>query len=157
RLPTLKPGLTLSGAHDIRLVNQRAHLGGVLQPLELLDVASTARVSRLWRNTVLRLRDSMPMLANIATRLADLLQVEDSINHAIDPGGEVRDDASPKLHQVRRDLRIARDRLMSQLQSMLHTMRTSLQDAVITQRNGRYVLPVKSDERSRVKGIVHDQ
>ncbi len=47
--------------------------------------------------------------------------------------------------------------MMSQLQSLLSSMRTSLQDAVITQRNGRYVLPVKSDERGRVKGIVHDQ
>jgi DNA mismatch repair protein MutS2 len=97
------------------------------------------------------------MLANVAARLADLQRVEEEINHAIEPGGEVRDDASPKLHQVRRDLRIARDRMMSQLQSLLHSMRTSLQDAVITQRNGRYVLPVKSDERGRVKGIVHDQ
>jgi len=157
RLPTLKPGLTLGGAHDIRPIVQRADLGGVLQPLELLDVASTVRVSRLWRGTVLRLRDSMPMLANIAARLADLLRLEEEINHAIDPGGEVRDDASPKLGQVRRDLRIARDRLMSQLQSLLHSMRTSLQDAVITQRNGRYVLPVKSDERNKVRGIVHDQ
>jgi len=157
RLPTLKPGLTLAGAHDIRLATQRADLGGVLQPVELLDVASTARVSRLWRSTVVRLRDSMPMLANIAARLADLLPLENDINRCIDPGGDVRDEASPKLHQVRRDLRIARDRMMSQLQSLLSSMRTSLQDAVITQRNGRYVLPVKSDERGRVKGIVHDQ
>ena len=157
RLPALKPGLSLGGAHDIRPVLQRAHLGGVLQPLELLDVASTARVSRIWRSTVVRLRESLPMLANVAARLADLQGVEDAINHAIEPGGEVRDDASPKLHQVRRDLRIARDRLMSQLNSLLHSMRTSLQDSVITQRNGRYVLPVKSDERGKVKGIVHDQ
>ncbi|MFN8635488.1 MAG: hypothetical protein U0893_16705, partial [Chloroflexota bacterium] len=60
RLPSLKPGLTLAGAHDVRPVVQRAHLGGILQPLELLDVASTARVSRIWRGTVLRLRDSLP-------------------------------------------------------------------------------------------------
>jgi DNA mismatch repair protein MutS2 len=157
RLPLLKPGLTLGGAHDIRPIVQRAELGGILQPLELLDVASTARVSRIWRSTVVRLRESVPMLANVAARLADLQPVEEEINHAIEPGGEVRDDASPKLHQVRRDLRIARDRLMSQLQSLLHSMRTSLQDAVITQRNGRYVLPVRADERGRVKGIVHDQ
>ena len=65
RLPSLKPGLSLGGAHDVRPVVQRAHLGGILQPLELLDVASTARVSRLWRGTVLRLRESLPMLARI--------------------------------------------------------------------------------------------
>ena len=157
RLPTLKLGLSLGGAHDIRPVVQRAHLGGILQPLELLDVASTVRVARIWRSTVVRLRDSLPMLANVAARLADLQGVEEAINHAIEPGGEVRDEASPKLHQVRRDLRVARDRMMSQLNSLLHSMRTSLQDAVITQRNGRYVLPVKADERGRVKGIVHDQ
>jgi DNA mismatch repair protein MutS2 len=157
RLPSLKPGLTLGGAHDVRPIAQRASLGGLLQPLELLDVASTARVARLWRDTVLRLRESMPMLANIAARLSDLRGMEQDINHAIDPGGEIRDDASPKLHQVRRDLRIAQDRLLSQLQSLLHAMRSSLTDGVITQRNGRYVLPVRSDERGRVKGIVHDQ
>ncbi|MCC7370624.1 MAG: endonuclease MutS2 [Chloroflexi bacterium] len=157
RLPTLKPGLTLGGAHDIRQSTMRADLGGVLQPLELLDIASTARVARLWRGTVLRLRDGLPRLANIANRLADLLRLEEEIGRCIEPGGEVRDEASAKLHQVRRDLRIGRDRMMSQLQSLLNSMRTSLQDAVITQRNGRYVLPVRSEERGRIKGIVHDQ
>ncbi|MGE3271111.1 MAG: endonuclease MutS2 [Chloroflexota bacterium] len=157
RLPTLKPGLTLGGAHDIRTVTQRADLGGILQPHELLDVASTIRVARIWRSTVVRLRESMPMLANISARLADLLRVEEEILRAIDPGGEVRDEASPKLHQVRRDLRIARDRMMSQLQSLLSSLRTSLTDAVITQRNGRYVLPVRAGDRGQVRGIVHDQ
>ena len=78
--------------------------------------------------------------------IGDRVSVEEEIARAIEPGGEVRDEASPKLHQVRRDLRIARDRMMSQLQSMLHSLRNSLQDAVITQRNGRYVLPVRADE-----------
>ncbi|MCC6177761.1 MAG: endonuclease MutS2 [Chloroflexi bacterium] len=157
RLPGLKPGLTLGGAHDVRPTVQRAALGGILQPVELLDVASTARVSRHWRSTLLRLRETFPALANVANRLSDLQRLEEQIGHAIESGGEVADDASPKLHQLRRDLRVAQDRLLNQLQSMLHVMRASLTDAVITQRNGRYVLPVRADERNRVRGIVHDQ
>ena len=157
RLPTLKPGLTLGGAHDIRPVVQRAHLGGILQPLELLDVASTARVSRIWRSTVVRLRDSLPMLANVAARLADLQRRRggDQPRHRARRRGPRRRQPEAAPGPARPPDRPRPDDEPASVAA--HSMRTSLQDAVITQRNGRYVLPVKSDERGRVKGIVHDQ
>src|SRR3712207_47730 len=157
RLPALKPGLTLGGAHDVRPAVQKAGLGGVLQPFELLDVASTVRAARLWRSTLTRLRETLPTLANVAWRIGDHGRIQEEISNAIEDSGEVADSASPKLHQLRRDLRTSQDRLLSQLQSMLHAMRASLTDAVITQRNGRYVLPVRAEDRNKVRGIVHDQ
>jgi DNA mismatch repair protein MutS2 len=159
RLPTLKPGLTLGGARDVRAIAQRASIGGLLQPVELLDVAATVRAARLWRATLTRLRDQLPNLAQVADRLDEHRPLLEEIAGAIEESGEVADDASPRLRQIRNELRTAQDRLLTRLREMLHsaTIRPTLQDAVITQRNGRYVLPIRAEYRNRVKGIVHDQ
>ena len=139
RLPALKPNLTLGGARDVRPIARRAGLGGLLQPVELLDVAATARVARLWRSTLLRLDDSLPNLASIAERLGEHRPLLEEIARAIEESGEVADDASPRLREIRRELRTAQDRLMSRLQELLHSpaVRPAYQDAIITQRNGR--------------------
>ncbi|MBA2448522.1 MAG: endonuclease MutS2, partial [Chloroflexi bacterium] len=159
QLPTLKPTLTIRGARDIRPLTQRAGLGGVLQPVELLDVAATAGVARLWRGTLARLEAAVPTLAEIAQGLDDHRPLREEIVRAIDDSGEVADDASPRLRAIRGELRAARDRLLTRLNELLNSaaLRPTLQDPVVTQRNGRYVLPVRAEFKSRVKGIVHDQ
>ncbi len=159
RLPGLKPGLTLGGARDVRPIAQRAALGGLLQPLELLDVAGTVRAARLWGSTLTRLRDQLPTLALVAERLGEHRPLQEEIAKAIEENGEVADDASARLHQIRNELRTAQDRLLSRLQELLGSaaLRPALQDAVITQRSGRYVLPIRAEFKNRVKGIVHDQ
>ena len=70
---------------------------------------------------------------------------------------EIADDASPGLSHVRRSLKACADRIHTQLNSILNSHRTYLQDAVITMRDGRYCLPVKSEYKSQVSGMVHDQ
>ncbi len=161
QLPELKPGLGLGlgGARDVRPVVQRAGLGGLLQPVELLDVAATVRAARLWRTTLTRLRGTLPTLADVAERLDEHRPLQEEIDNAIDESGEVSDNASPELRRIRHGLRVAQDRLLSHLRELLNSpnVRPALQDAVITQRNGRYVLPVRADSKGRVKGIVHDQ
>ena len=159
RLPSLKPGLTIGGARDVRPSTERAGIGGVLQPVELLEVAATIGVARVWQGTLQRLRDVLPTLADVADRLDEHRPLREEIDRAIDDNGEVADDASPRLREIRNGLRRARDRLLSRLQELLNSpaIRPTLQDAVITQRNGRYVLPIRAEERGRVNGIVHDQ
>lgn len=158
-LQTLQPSLGLGGAHDIRPQLERAALGGILQPHELLDIAATIRVARQWRSAFLRLRDRLPTLGQSTDRLRGHEHLTSAIEAAIDDSGEISDRASPRLHQIRTGRRVAQDRLLARLQAMLanNDIREALQDAIITQRNGRYVLPVRADMRARVRGIVHDQ
>jgi DNA mismatch repair protein MutS2 len=82
-----------------------------------------------------------------------------AIESAIDDSGEIADRASTKLRELRTQKRVAQDRLMTRLQAMIANadIREALQDGIVTQRNGRYVLPVRADMRTRVRGIVHDQ
>jgi DNA mismatch repair protein MutS2 len=157
-LASAKPGLNLGGARDVRAFVGRAELGGLLQPLELLDIASTIRVSRLWRGTLDRLSDQVPVLAQLGQRLGDHRPIKEEIDRCITDGGEVADDASPELRGIRLGLRSARERLTQRLQQLVGGgMREVLTEPVLTQRNGRYVIPVRAEFRGRVKGIVHDQ
>ena len=77
---------------------------------------------------------------------------------SVDPTGEVLDTASPALGGMRRAVRVAHERLRSRLEALIHSeVASALQEPIITLRNGRYVVPVRAEARSRVKGIVHDQ
>jgi len=89
--------------------------------------------------------------------LEPLTPVNTEIKRCIISEEEVNDDASPGLHHVRRSMRSINDKIHTQLNSILNSNRTYLQDAVITMRDGRYCLPVKSEHKSQVSGMVHDQ
>ena len=77
----------------------------------------------------------------------------------LDDTGEVLDSASPKLASVRREMRIAFDRLQAKLSNIVHNANNApyLQETLITQRHGRYVIPLKAEFKGRIPGIVHDQ
>jgi DNA mismatch repair protein MutS2 len=83
----------------------------------------------------------------------------DAISRTISDRGEVLDSASPKLASLRRESKIAHDRLMSRLQKYISDSRTApmLQESLITQRDGRYVIPLRSEFKGRIKAIIHDQ
>ena len=89
--------------------------------------------------------------------LEPLTPVNNEIKRCILSEDEIADDASPGLSHVRRSLKACADRIHTQLNSILNSHRTYLQDAVITMRDGRYCLPVKSEYKSQVSGMVHDQ
>ncbi len=90
--------------------------------------------------------------------LQPLTPLAGEIRRCILSEDEIADDASPTLRQIRRSMGITNDRIRSQLNSMVNgSTRTYLQDAVITQRNGRYCIPVKAEHRSQVPGMIHDQ
>jgi DNA mismatch repair protein MutS2 len=100
-----------------------------------------------------------PRLAELALSLPTPLGVVDAITRTISDKGEVLDSASPKLGAIRAEMRVSRERLMSRLQKYLGDSKTSqmLQDTIITQRDGRYVIPLRAEFKGQIKSIVHDQ
>jgi DNA mismatch repair protein MutS2 len=160
QLPGLRPGLHMGGVHDVRPLAERARVGGVLAPDELLDVASTVRSARAWRRGLATLRDETPTLLELAeVYLGDHSGLAEDIQDAIGEGGDVLDSASPALGRLRTELRGAHDRLVTRLREIMSSppYRDVVQDPVVTQRAGRYVIPIRAESRGQVTGIVHDQ
>ena len=151
--------LNIGGAHDIRPQVDLAAHGGVLDPKELLEVQSTLVAMRTLRRFFEKHAEGSPHLANIATRLPSSTGLVEAIARCITDAAEVADSASPKLYDLRRHVRVSHDRLMTRLQRYLTDASTAskLQDSVITQRDGRYVIPLRAEFKGQVKAIVHDQ
>jgi DNA mismatch repair protein MutS2 len=149
----------LGGALDVRPLVERAQHGMTLVPSDLLEVKDTlfaaARIHRLLTN----LEGQFPHLADIAWRIPSLTALIAAIEQVLDERGEVRDDASPELADIRRELRIAQDRIQERLQRMLSSpdIAPYLQEPIITRREGRFVLPVQANFKGYVQGVVHDR
>jgi len=154
-----RPDLTIGGARDVRQAVDLAAHGGILAPTDLLDIKSTLIAARTLVRTFERLGGQYPTLFEIASQIPISLGLVDGISRAISERGEILDSASDALAAIRRDLRIAHDRLMTKLQRMVSDPHTSpyLQEALITQRDGRYVLPLRAEFKGRIRAVVHDQ
>lgn len=159
RLLDLKPSFSVGGARDIRTHLQRAAVGALLTPDELLMVASTIASARVVKGTISKLGDQLPTLAELTLPIGIHDDLETEIGRAISDAAEVVDSASPDLLRIRHELRRAHDRLMTKLQEIVASpsYRQALQEPIVTQRQGRYVVPVKAEFKGQVKGIVHDQ
>ena len=151
--------LTIGGSHDIRPHADLAARGGVLDPQALIDIKSTLISCRDMKKTFERKTEEYPRLSQIAFGLPDTYGLVDAITRILSERGEVLDSASPKLADLRRSLRVAQDRLMSRLQKYVTDSKTvsMLQEPIITQRDGRYVIPLRAEFKGRIKSIVHDQ
>jgi DNA mismatch repair protein MutS2 len=152
-------GLSLGGVRDVRRHVARARVGAVLEPTELLDVASTLSACRRVKRFLDENRERAPRLARWAMALVSLPELENRITSSITPQGEVADEASPRLHRIRRSMRLLQSRLRDQMESYIRSPQflRYLQEPIITVRDGRYVLPVKVEARAQVPGIIHDQ
>ncbi len=157
-LLSMKPSVGLGGAHDVRPLAHKAGLGGILEPTELLEIASTLQAALEMRSTLARFSDSLPLLSELAEDLPEVPDLAADIGRAISARAEVTDGASPALAILRRDVRTAHDRLHSRLQEILNSAlgRQVAQEPIVTLRDGRYVIPVKADFRGQIQGIVHD-
>ncbi len=147
----------IGGAHDIRPAADLAARGGVLDPQQLLDVKSTLISCRELKKSLERKTDEYPRLAQIASGLPESHGIVDAISRVLSERGEVLDSASPKLATLRREIKIAHDRLMSRLQKYLTESANKLQEPIITQRDGRYVIPLRAEFKGQIKAVVHDQ
>ena len=159
KLLSINDTVSIGGAHDVRPKADLAMRGGVLDAPDLLDIKATLMAARDLARTFSRQQVEYPQLAKIAHDLEPPNGVIDAITRTISDRGDVLDSASPKLAQIRHDTKIAFDRLMSRLERMVNDPHTApmLQEGIITQRNGRYVIPLRAEFKGRVKSIVHDQ
>lgn len=153
-----EPGTTLGGAHDVRPLAETAQRGAVLSASDLLDVRDTLIAARNLHRTLTRLDGRFPHLATIAGRIQPCPEIVEEIDRCLDQRGSVRDDASPELSRIRREARIAHGRIEDKLQGIIQSPKNAafLQELLITQREGRYVIPLKADFKGRIRGIVHD-
>lgn len=151
--------LSIGGAHDIRPQADLAARGGILEPGDLLDIKSTLISCRELKKSLEKHTDRYPRLAELALQLPYPQGLVDAISRVISDRGEVLDSASPKLASLRKEMRIAHDRLMTRLQKYISDPKSvsMLQDALITTRDGRYVIPLRAEFKGQIKSIVHDQ
>jgi DNA mismatch repair protein MutS2 len=149
----------VGAAHDIRPQADLAARGGVLDPHALLDVKSTLISCRDLKKSFEKRAEEYPRLTQIVLGLPDTHGLVDSITRILSERGEILDSASPKLGDIRRNLRIAQDRLMTRLQKYVTDSKTvsMLQEPIITMRDGRYVIPLRAEFKGKIKSIIHDQ
>jgi DNA mismatch repair protein MutS2 len=159
RLLIVHGELSVGGAHDIRPQADLAARGGVLEPGDLLDIKSTLISARDLARTFEHLADQYPSLSDISAALPPPPGLVDAISRVLSERGEVLDNASDKLYNIRRELKVSHERLMSKLERLVNDPHNAsmLQEAIITQRNGRYVVPLRSEFKGRIRAIVHDQ
>ena len=130
-----------------------------LAPAELQTIAAILRNARDLQKVFKRLRDVAPSLAKLSYDLAPAPELLDAIEKAILPDGTVSDDASPDLRRIRRELKKLQDRLRHRLEALLQNadLKAYLTGDYITQRNGRYVIPILATQVGQIAGIVHDR
>lgn len=155
----MKGSISFGGVRDVGDSLKRLEIGSSLSISELLSISSlmtvTTRAKAYGRHEESELTDDS--LDERFRSLEPLTPVNTEIKRCILSEMEVSDDASPGLRQVRRSMRVIGDKVHTQLNSILNSSRTYLQDAVITMRDGRYCLPVKAEHKNQVSGMVHDQ
>ena len=150
-----RPGVGIGAAHDIEPWVGRAVRGGRLEPAQFLEIADTLDATA--RLATHQADDRRALLRDLGRDLHSLPALRSTLARSFDPVGELLDTASPRLGGFRAAVRITFDRLRRRLDSLVATeLGAALQEPIVTLRNGRYVVPVKSEFRARVKGIVHD-
>ena len=149
----------IGAAHDIRPQADLAARGGVLDPHTLLDVKSTLISCRDLKKAFEKKTDEYPRLTQIALGLPETHGLVDAITRILSDRGEILDSASLKLGDIRRSLRVSQDRLMTRLQKYVTDSKTvsMLQEPIVTQRDGRYVIPLRAEFKGKIKSIIHDQ
>ncbi len=155
-----KGSISFGSVKDVRGSLKRLEVGSALSVMELLDICAllenTGRVKSYGRPSR---DDAAPdCLSALFDSLEPLFPLSSEIRRCILSPEEISDDASPKLRQVRRELKNTNDRIHTQLHSIVNgSARTYLQDSLITMRSGRYCLPVKAEYKNQVPGMIHDQ
>ncbi len=154
-----RPSLSIGGAHDIRTLARRAALGAMLSPGDFLEILSTLDSAAALRELLEKHVDDCPRLADFGFRLHPLPKLRQEILDTVNDRGEVVDHASPALLRLRGEVRTGRDRILRRLEAIMADPNTeeAIQEHIVTERNGRYVIAVKAGYRYKVRGIVHDQ
>jgi len=157
-LLALDHGFAVRGAFDVREEVTMAALGKILDPKKLIEIQQTLSTARQVRSSLNNLSKEVPLLWDIAKGIVSLPEIEKEITRCLSPAGEVLDRASRQLAAIRTQLKETRELLMKRLKIIMRTPRGRkiVQEPIITERHGRYVIPVKVEFRREIKGITHD-
>lgn len=158
-LLSVMPNIGVGGARDLRPLVEQARRSIIILPPDLLIIRRTLVAARELRRKITKLEDRYPRLADIAYRLEENAGLVNQIGQSIDDDGRVRSSASPTLARIRGEIDLSHGRLMSKMRRLAASEQVSkyLQEGFVTQRDGRYVLPLKADFKGRVRGIIHGQ
>ena len=149
----------LEGLFDIHEGVERARKGGTLTPEQLLKIGSTLRAARNMKEFFKRedFEKAYERLEDLAYILTPVKNLEDDIERSIVSEEEISDKASATLYNIRRSLKEKNSSVREKISSIVRSHSKYLQDDLYTMRGDRYVIPVKSEYKSAVPGIVHDQ
>lgn len=156
-----KGSLGLGGLRNVSEYIKRVNISGVLNIEELLHIGDFLRVSRRAKDYAKSesKNDNFPVLEPQFDSIETVTDLEREIERCIPSPTEISDEASRALREIRRNIRIANDRIKEQLNSIIHsnTYKNMLQEAVITIRNERYCVPIKQEYKNAFAGLIHDQ
>jgi DNA mismatch repair protein MutS2 len=127
-----------------------------LEPLTLLELTKLCTQALFARSLISPEKEFVPVLWQVVENLPkSLLEAVERINKKLLPSGEIDDSASPELAKLRREINAQRNRLTKSLEAVMRDSATAVQDAIVTVRNDRFVIPVKADFRGKVGGVAH--
>jgi DNA mismatch repair protein MutS2 len=157
-LERLKPHFRMGQAPDIAGNLLAASRGAILTAADILEIAILLRTARHSRNQIAPLSRELPQIARVAQRISDFSPIIREIESTIDERGEVPDHASPALTEARDRIRTVQERLERQIERTLrHAVSEGIaQESLITERDGRYVIPIKAELRGAMPSVVHD-
>ncbi len=158
QLLNLDRGFSMGGMRDVREKTRLASLEGMLDPASLLEIQQTLAALHELRRYLKSIAEDFPLLWAIAGGIAELRQLEKDIGNCLGPDGEVMDTASSALSGIRQQLRETRAQIQERLEGIINSPRGQriVQEDLVTEREGRYVILVKTESRHEIKGIVHD-
>jgi DNA mismatch repair protein MutS2 len=155
----LKPDLSLGGVSNLRPLLKKARLQSTLTTGELLDTRNTLLSARNLRRSIAPLHERLPILASRAEDIDQYSTLPQEIGKAINERAEVVDHASDELRRIRQQVSEVHDELLDRLERIISSPANEhyLQEKIVTERHGRYVIPLKADFKGRIPGVVHDQ
>ena len=151
--------LPFGGCVDIVAALKKAEIGSVLEPEDLLHVASTLSAINAMKEFLETEKTLMPSLAEYGERLEFFTKLEKQIFAIVDEHGEIKDSASPKLSNLRNSIGSSKNRVKQILDDLLHDSSNQkyFQENIVTMRGDRYVIPVKQEYKMNFPGVIHDQ
>jgi DNA mismatch repair protein MutS2 len=147
--------LPLTEVDGVNDAIERARVGGVLGPAELRAIGRMLEAARVLRRFLAARKAELPALHAACSTDPTLDGLADEIARAFEPDGTLADRASPRLRELRAEWHAARQRVLSRMDELMRRYSTVLQEHYVTEREGRWVLPVRSDAHERFPGIVH--
>lgn len=149
--------LLLGGLHDLSHAFSKSEMDGRLSPDELLDVVGQINCANHVKSYASEVKQDVPYFMNLVDRIVVLKTLRTQIEHCVAPNGEILDGASSKLAKLRRQIRSNESSIQTRMAQYLVSMKDYLSETLVTRRNDRFVIPVKSGFQNQVRGIVHAQ